>query len=155
MNTTNCFSPPVGALLMACDSWALLCPQPMPTPGAARYLQAPIGASELCSCSVSSRSGRRTETASQGLCHGGEAVLKAFLCGFQQPLVMNVKSVCFTWKELTKPSQDLLVIQPIFTSLSAALSNRLRKPQMLVPEGQLGDSAYTQIQNVCNSNCVD
>lgn len=155
MNMTDCFSPPVEALLSAYDSQAMLFLQPMPTPGAGRYHQAPIGSSDLCFCSVSSRTERHMETASQSLCRGGEAALKAFLCGFQQPLVMNVKSVCFTWKELTKSSEELLVIQPIFTSFSAALSNRLRKPQMLVPEGQLRASAYTQIQNVCNSNCVD
>lgn len=77
-----------------------------------------------------------------------------FLRGFQQPLVMNVKSLHFPQKELTKPSRGLFVIPWLFTSFFPALLNGLRNPQILVPEGKFS-SAYMQIPHVCNSNCVD
>ena len=95
------------------------------------------------------------EITSQSFCSRGEAALVDFLHGFQQPLVMNVKSLCFAWKELTKPSRGLFVIPPLITSFSPALLNGLRNPQIPVPEGKLSGSAYMQIPHVCNSNCVD
>lgn len=56
-----------------------------------------------------------------------------FLRGFQQPLVMNVKSLHFPQKELTKPSCRLLIISLLFIPFSPALLNGLRNPQISVP----------------------